>query len=130
MRRDVEAIATIVINEGFRLHCDLGPGLFESVYEAILADRLVNRGLKVETQKLIEICVDGKSYPNAFRADLVINSRLLLELKSVENLSPVHIKQALTYIRLMKLPLGILMNFGAATFKSGVKRIMNDAAQT
>jgi GxxExxY protein len=127
--RNPEILARIVIDQGYKLHLDTGPGLLESVYETILSDRVRAMGLHVETQRSIDINIDGKTYPNAFRADLIINSVLLIEIKSVENLMPGHVKQTLTYIRLLNMPLGLLINFGAATFKEGVKRIMNDLAK-
>ena len=99
--QDLESIAKISIDCGFHLHKDIGPGLLESVYEILLLNE-------------------------AFRADLIVEKRLLLELKSTERHSPVHAKQLLTYLRLMNLPLGFLMNFGAATFKEGVKRLANN----
>jgi GxxExxY protein len=103
----------------------LGPGLLESAYEAILADQLARCGVAVERQKAIPIKYDGVALAEGFRADLLLEGRLLVELKSVERLSPLHSKQVLTYLRLLDLPLGILINFGGATFKEGVRRIAN-----
>jgi len=125
MTRNVEDLARFVVDYGFRLHRDLGPGLLESAYEAILAHQLVRQGLSVERQKPIPIKYDGVELAEGFRADLLIEGRLLIELKSVERLSPLHSKQVLTYLRLPDLPLGVLMNFGGATFKEGVRRIAN-----
>ena len=125
MSSETEALATIAVDCGFRLHRDLGPGLLESVYEAILADQLTRRGLLVERQRPIPIHYDGIELAEGFRADLLLNGKLLIELKSVERLSPLHSKQVLTYLRLLDLPLGLLMNFGGATFKEGVCRIAN-----
>ncbi|HMO14472.1 MAG TPA: GxxExxY protein, partial [Pirellulaceae bacterium] len=107
------------------LHKELGPGLLESVYEAVLARMLENEGLQVRRQVPVPIAVMGMRFEEGFRADILIEDLLLLELKSVENLAPVHSKQLLTYLRLLELPLGLLMNFGAATFKEGVRRIVN-----
>ena len=123
---DVEGLATTAVDCGFKLHQRLGPGLLESVYEAVLADSLVRRGLYVERQKPIPIRFDGVMLNEGFRADLLVEGRLLIELKSVERIAPVHGKQVLTYLRLMSLPLGLLMNFGAATFREGIKRIANN----
>ena len=109
----------------FRLHRDLGPGLLETVYEVVLAKLLKEQGLRVERQKPIPIRYAGFSFEEGFRADLVIEGLVLVELKSVESLSPVHSKQVLTYLRLIDLPLGLLINFGAASFKEGCKRIVN-----
>jgi GxxExxY protein len=126
MTTDIESLATIAIDCGYKLHESLGPGLLESVYEALLHQSLIKRGLHVERQKPIDIVYDTIVLNEGFRADLLIESKLLIELKSVERFAPVHGKQVLTYLRLMKLPLGLLMNFGAATFKEGIKRIAND----
>jgi GxxExxY protein len=123
---DVEELATIAVDCGYKLHQGLGPGLFESVYEALMYESLVKRGLWVERQRSIPIIFDGMKIDEGFRADLLIEGRLLIELKSTEKFAPVHGKQVLTYLRLLNLPLGLLMNFGSATFKEGVKRIAND----
>ncbi len=128
MARDdeLERITRVVVDCGFRLHTDVGPGLLESVYEIILAKMLAETGLSVARQVIVPIRYDGVVIDNAFRADLVVNDRLLLELKSTERHSPVHAKQVTTYLRLMNLPLGLLMNFGLPTFKAGIQRIAND----
>ncbi len=125
---DIESLAREVVDQGYRLHRDVGPGLLETVYETVLADRLRSVGYYVETQKPVDINIDGKTFHNAFRADLIINYVLLIELKSVESLSSAHIKQTLTYIRLLNFPVGLLINFGGATYKEGVKRVMNNSA--
>ena len=124
--QDLESIAKISIDCGFHLHKDIGPGLLESVYEILLFESLKAKGLSVERQKIIPITFRGRVLDEAFCADLIVEKRLLLELKSTERHSPVHAKQLLTYLRLMNLPLGFLMNFGAATFKEGVKRLANN----
>lgn len=123
---DLEALAKIVFSAGLELHKELGPGLLESVYEAVLADTLAEQGLFVERQKIIPVVFRGKVFDEMFRADLIVENKLLIELKSTEHFAPVHAKQVLTYIRLAKLPLGFLMNFGQATFVSGFKRLAND----
>jgi iron complex transport system substrate-binding protein len=124
--KEIESLARQVVDQGYRLHRDIGPGLLESVYETVLADRLRDLGCHVETQKSVDINIDGKTFQGAFRADLIINQTLLVELKSVERLTSVHIKQTLTYIRLLNFPIGLLMNFGGATYKEGIRRVMND----
>ena len=108
------------------MHREIGPGLLESVYEQVLADRLEALGLKVDRQQPVNIVIDGKTYPEAFRCDLLVNELLLIEIKSVERMGPVHTAQTLTYIRLMNLPLGLLLNFGNETFKQGIRRVIND----
>jgi GxxExxY protein len=120
---EIEELATIAVDCGFKLHQRLGPGLLESVYEAVLADNLARRGVAVERQKPVPILFDGIRINEGFRADLLLEGALLVELKSVERIAPVHGKQVLTYLRLLDLPLGLLMNFGAATFREGIKRI-------
>jgi len=99
--------------------------LLESVYETVLAASLSKAGLRVERQKPIPILFEGIAIPDAFRADLVIDGRLIIEIKSAERIAPVHAKQLLTYVRLMAQPLGLLMNFGGETFREGLKRVVN-----
>ncbi|MCW1431452.1 GxxExxY protein [Novosphingobium sp. JCM 18896] len=123
---DLEAIARTAVDCGFRLHRDLGPGLLESVYEVLLAEYLREAGLDVERQLPVPISFKGVVVDNAFRADLLVEGRLLIELKSIERIAGVHGKQVLTYLRLMNLPLGLLMNFGQELFKDGIRRIGND----
>ena len=120
-----EEIARVVVDCGFTLHKELGPGLLESVYETVLAAMLSDAGLKADRQKPIAIEYRGIALADAFRADLFVENSLIVEIKSVERLAPVHGKQLLTYLRLMKQPLGLLINFGAALFRDGVKRIVN-----
>lgn len=125
-RKDVEALAREAVDCGFRIHRDLGPGLLESAYEALMAQALTRRGLAVERQLSLPLEYEGVVVDNAFKIDILVERALVIELKSVERLAPVHGKQLLTYLRLMKLPLGLLMNFGQATFKDGLKRVAND----
>jgi len=125
-RRDVEEVSAIVVDTALQLHRDLGPGLLESVYEAVLATILVQKGLLVERQKAIPIRYQGVELDEGFRLDLLVDDQLIIELKSVETLHPVHPKQVLTYLRLMNLPLGLLINFGAPLLKDGLKRIVNN----
>ena len=126
MRGALEDIARISVDCGFKLHQTLGPGLLESVYEVCLASSLADRGLSVERQRPIPIRFNGLQFEEGFRADILVEGLLLIELKSTERYAPVHAKQVLTYLRLMDLPLGLLMNFGAPTFKDGVRRLLND----
>ena len=122
---DIEALATVAVDCGFKLHSQLGPGLLESAYEALMAHGLRRRGLAVERQRSVPIHVDGVAVDEGFRLDLLVEGKLVIELKSVERLAPVHGKQVLTYLRLMNLSLGLLMNFGAPTFREGLRRIVN-----
>lgn len=123
--RNIEEITAEVVDTAFHLHKKLGPGLFETVYEVVLNRLLEQRGLRVERQKPVPIGYAGMFFDEGFRADLLVEGKLVVELKSVENFKPVHAKQVLTYLRLLELPLGLLINFGAATFKEGVRRIVN-----
>mgnify|MGYP001611593962 CR=1 FL=1 len=123
---DIEAVAARTIDCGFHIHRDLGPGLLESVYEQVLAASLARAGLKVERQKPVSFTFDGMQFVDGFRIDLLVEDRLIIEIKSVEALSKAHGKQMLTYLRLMQQPVGLLMNFGGATFKEGIKRIVNN----
>ncbi len=125
---DIERLASVVIDCGLKVHIELGPGLLESAYEAVLEHRLTKIGLAVERQKAIGIQIDGLTLPDAFRADLLIENKVLLELKSVEKLATIHNMQTLTYLRFMNLPLGLLLNFGGESFKQGIKRIINNHA--
>ncbi len=124
-RRDKEELSKIVVDCAYKMQFEIGPGLLESVYEAVLEKLLLERGLRVTRQQAIPIEVMGLSINEGFRADLIVEDTLLIELKSVEKLAPVHSKQVLTYLRLLNLQLGLVINFGAATFKEGCKRIVN-----
>ena len=116
----------MVVENAYKLHVEAGPGLLESVHEVVLARMLEAEGLTVLRQVPVPIRLMGLNFDEGFRMDLLIEGRLLVELKSIENLLPVHSKQVLTYLRLLRLPLGLLINFGAATFKQGIKRIANN----
>ncbi len=122
---DIEAMAADVIDASFRIHRDLGPGLLESVYETVLAAQLERKGYRVERQRPISFDFDGLHFEAAFRIDILVEGRLLVEIKSIDRLNPVHLKQVLTYLRLTKQPLGLLINFGGATLKEGLRRIVN-----
>ena len=126
MSEGLENMARVAIDCGFQLHSTLGPGLLESVYEACLFQSLAERGLSVERQRPIPIRYNGIVFEEGFRADLVVEGQLLIELKSTETYAPVHAKQVITYLRLMDLSLGLLMNFGAPTFKEGLRRLINN----
>jgi GxxExxY protein len=118
-------IAKQILDAAFRVHTKLGPGLFESVYEVIMAYELKKRGLSAERQKAMPIMYDDIRFDEAFRSDIVVNGKVIAELKSVEALLPIHAKQVLTQLRLSGLKLGLLINFGGAHLKNGIKRIIN-----
>jgi iron complex transport system substrate-binding protein len=123
---EIEQIARTAVDCGYRLHKDTGPGLLESVYEILLAEGLRDAGLDCRRQVPVPIRYKGVVVDNAFKIDLLVENQLVIELKSVERIAPVHAKQLLTYLRLMDLPLGLLMNFGMETFKAGLQRVAND----
>jgi GxxExxY protein len=118
-------IARVVVDCCYRIHTRLGPGLLESVYEAVLEYELKKRGLQVARQVPIPVVYDDLVFDEGFRADLLVNSLVLLELKSVEKTAPVHRKQTLTYLKLTGLKLGLLINFGAPLIKDGIVRLVN-----
>ena len=123
---EIEAVARAVVDCGFQLHRDIGPGLLESVYQALMLVSIRERGLSVAKEVVVPIKFKGVVVDNAFKADLIVENLLLVELKSTERVTPVHSKQVLTYLRLLDMPLGLLMNFGQATFKDGLQRIVNN----
>jgi len=118
-------IASKIVDAAFEIHRSLGPGLLETVYEAILAKKLLDAGLSVQRQVSIPISFEGMTFDEGFRADLVVERKVIVELKSVERLQPVHGKQLLTYLRLTDCRLGLLVNFGENLLKNGIKRVAN-----
>jgi iron complex transport system substrate-binding protein len=122
----IDDLTNITIEEAIRIHRELGPGLFESVYETILAGRLEARGLRVARQASVPLSFDGHWFEVAFRVDILVEDRLVIEIKSIERLGKSHAKQLLTYLRLLKQPVGLLLNFSEATMKDGIRRLVND----
>ncbi len=118
-------IAKIAVDVAFQLHSTLGPGLLESVYQELYVYKLRERGLSVETEVVLPVIYEGKQFSSSFRIDILIEKKLVIELKSVETVLPVHKKQLLTYLRLSNLKLGLLINFGTAYIKDGIERIIN-----
>lgn len=118
-------IGNIIVEEAVSIHKGLGPGLLESVYESILYNRLSNRGLTATRQTAIPIEFEGERYDEGFRADIVVEKKVILELKSIEKLNNVHKKQLLTYLKLSGLKLGYILNFGEELMKNGIIRIIN-----
>jgi GxxExxY protein len=118
-------IGTQILEAAIRVHRALGPGLLESVYETILARELTNLGLMVERQIAVPIIYEGVVFNEGFRADLIVEKKVLLELKSVERTTPAHKKQVQTYLRLTGIKLGYLLNFGEDVLKSGITRCVN-----
>ena len=118
-------IAKIIVNVSYRIHNRLGPGLLESVYEAILCHELIKEGLNVERQKAIPVKWEDVYLDLGFRADIIVEEKVIIELKSVEKIVPVHLKQLLTYTRVTNIKLRLLINFNEALIKNGIKRVAN-----
>lgn len=118
-------IGTLVVESALAVHRELGPGLLESVYEVALAHELSMRGLHVERQKPIAFTYRGATFQEAFRADLVVENKVLIEIKSIETLTAAHKKQVQTYLRLTGIKLGYLLNFAEALIKNGITRCVN-----
>ncbi len=124
--KSLDDITGAVVDASVKIHSGLGPGLLESVYETVLARDLEKRGLRAERQKIVRFEYDGITFEEGFRLDLLVENQVIVELKSTESLAPVHSKQLLTYLRLMNLPVGLLINFGAPVLKNGLRRIVNN----
>jgi GxxExxY protein len=118
-------IATAVVDAAFKIHTTLGPGLFESVYEATLEYELQKRGLRVEHQIRLPVHYEEVRLALGFRVDLIIDEKVIVEVKSIEVLAPVHKKQLLTYLRLTDMRLGLLINFNVELIKYGIHRVVN-----
>ncbi len=119
-------IAKIIVNTCYNIHVELGPGLLESVYEEVLAFELLEKGLTIERQKPIAVSWKGIMMDIGFRLDIIVDNKVIIELKSVENIHPVHYKQLLTYLKITNCKLGILVNFNEALIKDGIKRVVNN----
>lgn len=122
---ELDDITGAIVDASLQIHRDLGPGLLESVYEAVLARALEKRGLLVERQKEVPFEYEDMVFERAFRTDLIVESQVIVEVKSVETLAPIHSKKLLTYLRLSNKRVGLLINFGAPTLKEGLHRIVN-----
>ena len=120
-----DEIARTLVQAALELHKELGPGLLESVYEVLLADAMLQAGFSIERQKPIPIEFRGKRFEAGFRADLIIEGAVLVELKSVEALARVHKKQVITYLKLSGLKLGMIINFGGELLKGNIERLVN-----
>jgi GxxExxY protein len=123
---ELNDITAIIVDEAFHLHENLGPGLLESVYEAVLAHRLIRRGLKVTRQVSLPFRCDGVSFDEGFRADLLVEDVVIVELKATEQNHAVHARQVITYLKISGRPVGLLINFGLLLFKDGVKRLVSE----
>lgn len=123
---EINDITGIIIEESIKIHTDLGPGLLESVYEELLAYRLNKRGLIIKRQTPIPLFYEEIKMDIGFRSDLIVNDKVVVEIKSVEAISPVHPKILLTYLKLTGITVGLLINFNEAVLKNGIKRIVNN----
>jgi len=123
--QDIDEITGHIVDAAVKLHNSVGPGLLESVYESVLAGRLRRLGLAVQQQKSIDVELDEMTFKAAFRVDLLIEDTVIVEIKSIEHLAPVHTKQLVTYLRVMNLPVGLLINFGAPLLRTGIRRVVN-----
>jgi GxxExxY protein len=122
-------IARAIVDAVFKIHTTLGPGLLESVYEAVLAYELEKRGLHVERQKPIPVVYETVHLEEGFRADFIVGHKVIIELKAIEAIAPVHKKQLLTYLRLADKRLGLLINFNVPLIKDGITRLVNGLAE-
>jgi iron complex transport system substrate-binding protein len=120
---EINRITGVIVEAAYRIHEEAGPGLLESVYERILADVLTGKGFAVERQVTIPIHFAGIVYDEAFRADIVVENRVIIEIKSVDRLAPVHKKQVLTYLKLSGIKVGLLINFGGEYLKGNIERL-------
>ena len=127
---EIDFITGSIIDSAMRIHTALGPGLFESVYEVVLERDLVRRGFSVERQKVLGFEFEGLRFENAFVLDLLIDSKVVVEIKSVERLAPVFEKQLPTYLRLTDCRAGLLINFNETLLKHGIKRVVNRLPET
>lgn len=119
-------LSKIIVDLSYKVHITLGPGLLESVYEEILFYELTRLGLKVDRQKAIPVFWEGNKMELGFRADIIVENKVIIEIKSVEAISPVHPKQLLTYLKITGLKLGLLINFNEVLIKNGIKRLVNN----
>ena len=119
-------LSKIIVDCAFKIHTKFGPGLLESVYEAVLAHELEKRGCRVTSQQAIPVIYETVKLDVGFRTDLIVNERVIIEIKSVEAISPVHLKQLQTYLRLTNKKLGLLINFNVELIKNGIKRVVNN----
>ena len=121
-------VTAMIVDAAYRIHQDVGPGLFESVYEVVLADALTRKGLKVARQVVIPIQIGERHFDEGFRADLVVEDQVIVEIKSIERLAPVHKKQLLAYLKLSGIHVGLLINFSGELLKGNIERLVAGSA--
>jgi len=123
--QEIEEMATIAVDAAFEVHCEFGAGLLESAYEACFARELELRGIEYQRQLPLPLNYKGKLVEVGFRADVIIGGKLLIELKAVEQVIPLHKAQVITYLKILNLPLGLMINFNEVLIKDGIQRILN-----
>jgi len=123
--KEIEALASATVNAALTVHRALGPGLLESAYQECLAVELTTSGFRVQREQMLPLSYRGHTIQNAYRVDLVVDDQLLVETKAIESIQPIHRVQTTTYLRLLKLPLGLLINFNVPLIKDGIHRILN-----
>ena len=124
--KNINLITADIVDLCFKIHSKLGPGLFESVYEKILIHELERKGYEIENQKHIPVIWEGTEMDFGFRADIIVENRVIIEIKSVEKLNEVHFKQILTYLKVLNIKLGLLINFNESLIKYGIRRVINN----
>jgi iron complex transport system substrate-binding protein len=124
LRVETNEITRIIVDTAYKIEREVGPGLYESVYEVLLADALIVAGFCVERQHPVPIRIGDKFFEEGFRADLVVEGRVIVEVKSVDELAPIHKKQLMTYLRLSGIPVGLLINFGGNRMKGNIERLV------
>ena len=124
--RDLKLITADIVDVCVKIHSKLGPGLFESVYEKILIHELEKQGYKIDYQKEIPVHWDGAKLDFGFRADIIVENRVIIEIKSIEKLNDIHFKQILTYLKIMNIKIGLLVNFNESLIKYGIRRVINN----
>jgi iron complex transport system substrate-binding protein len=122
---DPDDVAGVIVDAAYHLHREVGPGLLESAYREILADELVRRGLPVERERPVPLTYRGRRYDLVYRADLIVAEAVAVELKAREQLAAVHTRQLFTYLKMLDLRVGLLINFGAPLMRDGIKRVVN-----
>jgi GxxExxY protein len=121
----INRITSTIIEAAIRVHRALGPGLLESAYSACLCYELVRASLRIETQKPLPLVYEGVKIDCAYRADIIVNQMVIVEVKAMDDFAPIHIRQLLTYLRIANCPAGLIVNFGKTTMKEGIKRVLN-----
>ena len=124
--RDINQITSTICESSIRIHRQIGPGILEKAYFGCLCYELASARLRIETQKELPLIYEGVKIDCAYRADLIVEGTVIVEVKAIESLAPIHKRQLLTYLRIADCPVGLLLNFGAKTMKEGIQRVVNN----